>query len=202
MAIRNKKSSLLMWSSGHKFASTALFLLILVAGFFVYQRIALEMNEHAFQQARVTIDTIYADIASRVGKPDNFKRTNDCSRPSQEFEQGPLSCSVDTDFIYGVTDEQAANALFKQIQGVISLHKDLIEPIKPLDNSIKDTLVVNSYYHSAEDYYKTSSMDCSVKYTYSTPREIDLSITDSTKKPLEINIVCSDWAKAQYYPLD
>src|SRR6185437_976480 len=81
-------------------------LIAVVALGFAYHSYSVWANEKQFSQARSAIDTIYADIVNKVGHPDNFKRTNDCSRPSQEFTQGPLSCSVGTDFIYGVDNEQ------------------------------------------------------------------------------------------------
>jgi hypothetical protein len=176
---------------------------LIIVGFLVYQYISTQLNKRDFQQARAAIDTIYADIVARVGQPDNSKRTNDCSRPSEEFTQGPLSCSVGTDFIYGVDNEQQANQLFKQIQAIIAAHPELFKSTKPLSSSITDTLVVNTYYHSAEDYYsRGGNMDCFNKYIYDTPREIDLSVINPSQKPLQINIDCSDWAKAQYYPLE
>ena len=200
MIMANKSARL--WPLRHKLFSVFILIVLVVAGFFVYQRIALELNRQGFKQARSAIDTVYADIVAKVGPPDNSKRVNDCSRPNEEFDQGPLSCSIGTDFIYGVSDQNQANDLFKQIQGVIAQHPSLFHLTQALDTSIKDTLVVNTYYHSAQDYYNTAGMDCSIKYTYDTAREIDLSINDPTKKSFEVNIDCSGWAKAQYYPLN
>ena len=175
----------------------------MVAGFFVYQRIALELNKRGFQQARSAIDAVYANIVAKVGPPDNSKRFNSCNRSHQEFETGPLSCDVETRFIYGVSGLAEGDILFKKIQSSISANEKLLKPTRPLSKSIGGLLVVNTYYYSTNDYFVSPSrMDCIVSYTYNTPRQIDLQINDLTKKPLEISIDCSDWAKAQYYPLD
>ena len=167
----------------------------------MYRSYSIWRNERDFAQARAAIDTVYADIVAKVGQPDNYKRTNNCSRPSQEFGQGPLSCSVGTDFIYGVNDETQANTLFKQIQSVISQHPELLKPTKPLSTSIKDTLVVNDYYHDTQDYYEGGNIACFAKYSFDTPREIDLITANPLKKPMEVNINCVNEAKNQYYPL-
>jgi hypothetical protein len=192
-----------LWPLRYKLFSVLILIVFAVAGFFVYQKIALELNRRGFQQARSAIDTVYGDIVAKVGPPDNSKSINDCSRPSEEFDQGPLSCSVGADFIYGVSDHNQANNLFRQIQGVIAQHPSLFHLAQALDTSIKDTLVVNTYYHSAQDYYKMGDMDCSIKYSYDTPSNTYLSLKGSdSKKAFYVAIGCSDWAKAQYYPLN
>ncbi len=186
-----------------KFIWAASVIVLIIAGYFVYQYVATQINKRDFIQARAAIDAVYVDIVAKVGQPDNSKRTNDCSRPSEEFEQGPLSCSVATDFIYGVDNEEQANQLFKQIQGVIAMHSDQFKPTKPLSGAIADTLVVNTYYHSTLDYYQNAhGLLCVSSYIYDTPREINLSIKNSDKKSFEAGIACSGSAKSQYYSLD
>ena len=189
--------SRIVWPKEHKLLSLLILVVLGVVSFFVYQRVALELNKRDFQQARAAIDKVYADIVTQVGRPDNSKRVNDCSRPDQEFGQGPLSCSVGIDFIYGVNNELDADTLFKKIQAVIGSHGDL-KPTKALDDSIHDTLVVNSYYHSAQDFYSVSDINCSVKYTYDTPRETFLSI-NSNLKTFYVSLGCDGAARASYY---
>ena len=187
----------------HKIISFVILLVLGVIGFLVYSEIALQVNKHDFQQARSAIDTVYADIVHQVGQPDNFRRNNDCSRPNQEFESGPLSCSVNTDFIYGVDNETNANDILAKVEAVISRHSNLLKATLPLSQSIKDSYVANTYYHRSVDYYKTNrGLACEVSYTYDTPGEIDLQIRNSSQKPLEISSGCSGFAEEQYYPLD
>ena len=201
MIMANKSARL--WPLRHKLFSVFILIVLVVAGFFVYQRIALELNRQGFKQARSAIDTVYADIVAKVGPPDNSKRVNDCSRPNEEFEQGPLSCAVNTDFVYEVSDEQQANDMLGQVQGVINQQSSLLQAAKPLSGSIKDTFVARTYYHTTIDYYRTKQkMNCEVSFIYDTPSEIDLQIKNPRGLPLEIGIGCSDFAKAQYYPLN
>jgi hypothetical protein len=193
----------LIWFRKHKTISALLILFILILGLSVYQAVALRTNKHNFEQARVAIDTVYADIVTKVGPPDNYKRTNECSRPNQEFGQGPLSCDVSSEFIYGVEDEQQANNLLKQIQDSTRNHPSLLKPVAPLSSSIPSKFVANTYFHTAVDRYKTASgMGCTVKYAYDTPLETPLKlIRSSNNKTFYVTLGCLDWAKSQYYPL-
>lgn len=187
------------WAKSHKLLALFLFIVLLVVGIFVYERVALELNKRAFARARTAIDTVYADIVAQVGQPDNSKRSSFCSRPNQTFGQGPLSCNVDTSFIYGVANEDQANVYLKKIQIVINNHKNF-KLSKLLSPAITSLPVVNSIYSSATDYYKTAGMECIVSYWYDTPRQINLVIKDQSKKSIEISLGCDDLARAMYYP--
>lgn len=187
------------WARSHKFYSLLLLTVLLVAGIFVYEKVALELNKRAFSQARTTIDTVYADIVAQVGSPDNSKRAAECSASHVIFGQGPISCSVDTDFIYGVSDKSEAIDQFKKIQAVISRNEQF-KPTKTLSLTITDQIVVNSAYHTASDEFSSDGLPCIVNYVYDTPREIFLTINDKSKKPLQIVIGCHGIARAMYYP--
>lgn len=191
----------LTWYRRHKWATLVLTLTFLGVAFWGYQAYSQYNNEKSFKDARAAIDTIYADVIDKVGAPDNYKRTNDCSRPSGVYEDGPLSCSVGTSFIYGLNNQVEANSLFKLIQKTVADHQDLFKPSQPLATGIEDTLVVNTYYHSALDRFNVGGMNCVIKYVFDTDREIDLEVSNPSKKPLQINIGCSDFAKKEYYPL-
>lgn len=185
----------------HKFYSLFLVVVLLVAGIFVYGRIALELNKRAFAHARAAIDTVYADIVKNVGQPDNFKRSSTCSRPNQVYGQGPLSCEVSTTFIYSVLNMSQANIYHKKIQTIVD-KQEVLKLSKPASSGITTGLVVNTYYSDAHDFYRNNGLNCEVSYWYDTPRQIELQIRDKNKKPLEVSITCNDWAKAQYYPSD
>jgi hypothetical protein len=194
-----KNRTPLPWMRTHKLISLFMFIVLLVAGIFVYERIALELNKRAFAHARSAIDTVYADIIKSVGPPDNSKRSSDCSIYENEFVVGPDYCNIDTSFIYGVLDEDEATAQFKKIQTVINQHKNF-KPTRPLSLKITDQTVVNSAYHTASDEFIAAGLPCIVNYVYDTPREIFLSINDSSKKPFQIVIGCNGKTWALYYP--
>jgi hypothetical protein len=168
--------------------------------FFAYQVYEGRVDKRGFQEARRAIDTVYADVVKKVGVPDEYKHTNECSRPSGVYEDGPLSCSVGTSLIYGVSNRSEANRLFRQVQGVIGSHPDLFKPTQPLATSIEDTLIVNTYYHSALDKYTVSGLTCVAKHIYDTEREINLRVQTPTKKPFQVNISCTDFAETEHFP--
>jgi len=188
------------WPWRTKWALLIPFIIALVAGTLIYQAIALRQNRQAFQEARSDIDTIYADIVIQVGKPDNFRRTNSCSRPSQEFEQGPLSCDVSTDFIYGVDNKTQADVLKSQIQHVINQHRDLLSPSAPPVSDIYPILAPGNNTDSSNNYFLTKkNMQCGTKYTYDLPREIGIDLQKNDKKIFGIAFDCSSLARKDYF---
>jgi hypothetical protein len=198
MAMQNKNP--FTWVRSHKVLSIFALVGVIVTVFWAVQAYQKHQNKVAFQQARAAIDTVYADIVAKVGQPAASKQINSCSRHHQEFEEGPLSCAVGTSFIYAIADRNEATQKYKAIQSVIIARPDQFKPIGQLSSAITDELVVNTYYHSAFDHIRThKNMDCAAKYIYDTPREMDL-MTNSLHG-IQTNIICSDWAKQQIYPL-
>jgi hypothetical protein len=202
MALQKTKNlSRLRWPRDHKLISLLVIIALLVGGYFVYEAVVLRMNKHDFEQARAAIDVVYADIVSRVGQPDNYKKINYCARAHQEFTPGSISCDSDTSIIYSVDNENEANSVFKRIQKIINSNSSLLKPTSVPDTSLKDSLVVDSAYHAASDKYRSHGLSCIANYIYDTPREIDLSIKDKDKKPFEVTIGCYGPARQAYYSL-
>jgi cbb3-type cytochrome oxidase subunit 3 len=198
MTTKNKNPFRLV--RNHKFFGLLILLILSVAVFWSVRTYQKHQNKVAFQQARAAIDEIYADIVAKVGQPADSRNENECSRPNQEFTQGPLSCAVGTSFIYAVGDRDEAIQKYKDIQSVIKSRPDLLKPDGPWSTAIGDELVVNTYYHSALDKFKTlSGMQCFNKYVYDTPREMDL--TTNSDHSLQIYMDCSEFARQQLYPL-
>jgi hypothetical protein len=173
--------------------------LIGVIVFRVYEK---QQNQAAFEQARLTIDAIYADVIKEVGPPDDQKRTNSCSKNFQEWGGGEISCDVSGEFIYGVDSQEQATKIYKSVQNIVVNEKNTFKPESPLSTSITDELVVDTYYHSAYDSFKTErGLKCVAKYVYDTPKDSYLK-TPAGKKGLYITIGCFGGAKAPYYKLD
>jgi hypothetical protein len=199
MTTRNKNP--LIWIRCHRFFSLVILLIIFLVGFLGFEAYQSHQNKVAFQQARVAIDQVYGDIVAKVGPPADSRQINTCSRHHQEFEEGPLSCAVGTSFIYAVNDRDDATQKYKAVQNVIKDKPDLLKPDGKFSTSISDELLITTYYHSAYDNLKSKDgMECSSKYVYDTPREMDLTV--SSPHALEIYIVCSDEARKQLYPLN
>jgi hypothetical protein len=183
----------------HKITSLIILVTLLgIAGIFIYQKIALELNKRDFQNARTAIDSVYADIVRQVGPPDNYKKVNQCVREHEELTQGSLFCNIDTTIIYGVKDRVEASSILAKVQGVITNEKQF-KLSGHLSRGIQDRLVTNTYYHTAEDNYRYSNLDCVASYVYDTPGEISLSLQDKNMQPLEISFGCNGPAKQSYY---
>jgi hypothetical protein len=191
------------WPLRHKWIAGLALLLVIIGLSLAYQAYARYSNHKSFIQARQDIDLIYADVVKQVGQPDNYKETNSCSQSYQEFVgYGDISCSIDTEFIYGVVDAAQANSLFKKIQTTINSSEVLTPQSRP-SNAITGEWIVNDYYQTSSDDYKTTrGMVCRVNYIFDTPREIDLKIKNQNAKPIQINMGCWDRAKASWYPLE
>jgi len=197
--IQLKVSNKANWLKQHKWFSLLIIIALLITGVFVYEKIALELNKRAFAHARAAIDTVYADIVAQVGQPDNSKRSNTCSRPNQLYGRGRLSCDISITFIYGLNDLDQASTYLKTIQKIITSQRTF-KATKPLSIAITTGLVADAQYSDAHDYYSNSGISCEASYWYDTPRQIELDIKDGNKKPLEISLSCTDWARSEYYP--
>jgi hypothetical protein len=198
MAARKTKRS-------HRFKWPVCIIMLVVLGVFgfrIYDHFSIAANKRSFQDARTTIDSIYYDAVKQIGPADNAEIGSSCSKTYQEFTgYGDLTCYLNANFIYGVSSESEANSIFKKVQDLVKNNFRSFRPTKTLSASIEDRLVVNSVYHAASDGYSAFGLRCTINYIYDTPREIDLSIKDSSKNPFEITIGCSGPAKQQYYRL-
>jgi len=189
------KVSLLIKS--HRLLFTIFLAALIALGIVGYAQYQKYENKLAFQDAQRSIDSIYEKVISSVGKPDISRRQNSCSRPSQEWTLGPLSCSLNTEFVYAVNDRSEANEIHMKFQKIISSENQLVA--KKLSKEITDELVINTYYHSAFDSYTTlGGLDCAGKYVFDTPQDSFLH-TSNGKKDLYIAIGCTGPAKIAYY---
>jgi hypothetical protein len=182
-------------------AITVTIVLVLIAGLWGYHAVAKWQNKRQFEHARASIDQLYSDIVANVGKPDNHKRTDICSRPNMKFEQGPLSCDVDLSFIYGVENEPEALDKMHKIQNVINSHKDFNSQ-GAVSKLISSSSIGSNLYQGARDTYKYEDLDCVVVFTYDTPSETYLELTNSlSKKTFYISIGCGGYARSEVFPL-
>jgi len=201
LAVGKLKRSL-FWVRTHKLVSLILAIILVVVGFFVYQKVALELNKRAFANARTAIDTVYADIVKEVGQPDNSKSTNECSRSHVAIGDGPLSCSVNTSFIYDVSNRSEADQLMNDAQKVVKKHTNIFKSVPAPPSSIDITPAISDVNNSEVNYYSVAGMFCTIKYVYDTPRESDLVLQNSRDKiPYFVAITCSADARNIFYPL-
>ncbi|PJE65372.1 hypothetical protein COU91_02030 [Candidatus Saccharibacteria bacterium CG10_big_fil_rev_8_21_14_0_10_47_8] len=199
MAKRKTKKKLSWLKNPKNRSQVFLAVLVLLGGsFFAYQNYAKWQDKHKFEQAQTSINELYSEIVAKVGQPDNYKKTNSCSRPNLKFEQGPLSCNVGVDILYGVDNIQAATNIFSTIQnGIVKESSSFVRIADSKDKGSLPSSTVSS------DNYKDSKsgMECTIKYAYDSPFDTFLTLNkESTSKPLFISIGCYASAKKGYYP--
>lgn len=198
MASSKTKKSWLGWVWRHKLLSLLVLVIVAAGAYAGYSHIQTSNNKRNFQNTSKDINNLYINIIKQVGSPDNAEVKSYCSRAHQEFTKGELSCDLNTNLVYPVADQGEANILMKKIQQLIQDRAVDFRP-KYISQSIKNYSVVDATYHTATDDYLSNGLSCVVGYIYDTPREINLSIKDSSKKPFEVTIGCYGPAKQQYY---
>jgi hypothetical protein len=203
MARRKKKSvwqKIFDWLKPRPKISALLFVVLLFLFWLPVHAYRVHAENQKFIQTRAAIDTAYEQIEKNLGQPDNLKRTSSCSKQSKQIFNTKLLCTAGTNLIYGVVSRSQADILVSQIQKIITgtkLFKALSAPAH-----ITDSLVYDTYYHDALDTYRgPHSIGCSVKYSFDTPEETDLSINSSKKLPFEVFMSCSAEAKRAVYPV-
>lgn len=149
--------------------------------------------------SRAAIDSVYTDITKRLGQPDDLRTSNSC------VKQGNINtytlCTVETDFIYGASNQNLANVFLGQIQKVIGAHRNAFKPTRKLSVHLGNALSVEAYTHDATDYYRGPyGSACSVKYSFATPDEVDLSLRDPSLQPFEVFFSCSHKSVRAIYP--
>lgn len=203
MARRKKKNLWLLITNWLKLRSSARYGLAAALIVLIYlgvQAYQVHIDNQKLVQARADIDTVYEQVNTKLGQPANLKRTNNCTRQSAEPFKVQTICAVGTNFIYGVNTRTEANIFMQQIQKVIADSR-LFKPTKKLSATISDNLVYDTYYHDALDSYRgPHSIDCSVKYSFDTPEEVDLSLNNSNQLPFEVFFSCSTKTSHAIYP--
>src|SRR5437868_15522224 len=109
MALQKTKIFSIGWLKGHKIISFFLLIILAVAGIFVYEKVAYEMNKRAFAQAKTAIDSVFADIVRQVGPPDDKKFNLKCHAIREVYGDGPTSCTLTIYFIYPIADKARAD---------------------------------------------------------------------------------------------
>lgn len=163
-----------------------LLLVLLIAGFLLYNYLSVQANKKSFQEARVAIDSIYSSTVSTLGQPDASKHINSC---------GGQQCTVYTSFIYGVSGYNQANKYYKTIQNEISQNPVFI-PTKALSKKI---ITTEKNYSGAQDLYIHKKLSCTAKYLYNTPQAALLNLRNRSMKPFYVEIGCTGPTEHAYY---
>lgn len=158
---------------------------VLIAGFFIYNYMGVQANKKNFQEARSTIDSIYSSTTATLGNPDASKRLSFC---------GGYQCTVDTSFVYSVSDKNQANEYFTKIQSQIKKQSSFVSA-KPLSTSLASL----DGFDIAQDLYSDGKLSCTAKYTYNPPQVTLLKVKSAASKPFYVELGCTGTAKRAFY---
>ena len=202
MPSKTPKQPPLSWIKPHKWLSLLILLLLIIIGFSIYQKISIYNNKRAFEQARTTIDSIYADIVKQVGQPDNHKRVSSCDYASREFGHGPLGCSVYVEFAYSVNNNERATSIVKRSSVILSSDQKItysnLSSVTPFKNISKNPLQRVSISFSKNSYGFT----CTLTSVYSVPYRLSGYLSVANKGDVLSSIIgCEGPAKQAYYKL-
>jgi hypothetical protein len=183
--------------------SMLVLIILLIPSYFIYEKVALELNRRAFIKARQAIDAAYADIIAQLGQPQSYQSKNSCSKGYiNDFEQ-IMSCSVDIDFKYKVASQQESDALDQKIVSIISKSKYLtVAPAPPEKNFV--TLAPGEKPDTSVHYFKSpGAIICTYRHIYGSDEESTSSLNIKlAPNDFYATFGCTGGARHQYYPLD
>lgn len=178
---------------------------VVVGGWYYHDSHSGKASKKDFENAQASIDKVYADIVAKLGPPSNYKKSQSCSRPSQKFSQGPLSCSVDLEFLHSVGSLSEANSKYSSIYTSLKDYTEGVTVVDKPDISLIRTSVGSEIWTSAVTQFKDnkSGMSCSLKTVYDTPHETYLDTTSipNESKALYTIIGCSSLSRNEYFHL-
>src|SRR3989344_2632351 len=96
-----------------------------VGGFVAYQQYSIWADKRKFEQARASIDALYADIVAQAGQPDRVEKSQTCGYANRKYEQGPLSCSVKAHFAFSADNNTQATEIAEKVHQTISVKTDI-----------------------------------------------------------------------------
>ena len=193
----------LSWPKKHKLLAIPLlllaFLLLLVLSYFVYDRVATELNKRAFQQAGIAMVEIYNNVAEEVGDPDDSNGSKSCGGFLGVYGEGPISCYLNTNFIYPIKDKQQADQIRERIQTIVKQRELLIPQSSP--SSSPNLTQAESASAPVTDYFNTKNgIQCTIDYIFDPTFNSRLELKDSiNNKQFYISLSCSGPARAKYF---
>lgn len=147
-------------------------------------------DSRKFHETRSAVDQVYTDVSLRLGQPANLRSQSTCTRTSSNLRSSTF-CKVETDFVYPALNQNQADVLLSKIQAVVARNKSFKLKGKP-SAKLSNRLVFETVYHDALDNYSgPHHIACSIRYSFDTPDEIDLSTGQPGTKPFEAFFVCS-----------
>ncbi len=173
-----------------------LVLLIAFGTYLYHQHNNGKASKEDFEKAQASIDQLYNNIMAKLGPPANYKKTQSCSRPSQKFSQGPLSCSVDKDIFYKIEGPLFAEKANSKVDGAINSSK-LASPgslSEKFTNIDRGTSLQIKYYNLIN-----TPLVCVVKKSYDNPAEFPQNISLTKNINYYVGISCFGESQSNFF---
>ena len=184
----------LSWIRRHKIYSLLILLVLFIVGWFVYEKVATEMNRLAFTSAQQRIDKIYTEATNKISAPNDVKVVSGCSRSQEELKDGPLYCHSTKAFMYGVSDKYGAGIIEATIDEIFKKDNGLVREVNtaPMnDSSISDSSPIYAIYRDKHGL--------EVKTTYVYNPSFDTKLKKERVNNLYIEFSVSGIARQIYY---
>ncbi len=158
----------------------------------------------AYERAQYTraiadLNTLYDEIAAKVGPADEVKESRYCRYSSMKYERGPRSCYIYKYFAYDNQTRARAIALSRQIiqvirqSGVVDFEREKLSQSSFADDRDFTGVIFNVQ----------GIKYCSLAFGYVNPDDIeDMYFTKYEEgKGLGVSLDCSGGDQAEYFPV-
>lgn len=173
-------------------------------GFGLYRDYSVKADKEKFEQAKASIDALYADIVATAGQPDKEERGQTCGYAEFKNSKGPLSCMVRIAFVYPTGNNGEATTIFSNMNRALDLNSNFevtftneleVIPFTALESRTDQKEIGMSILESG------SGIVCSFRLIYAViERDSHYLLLDSGSESISGLIACKDEAKAEHYP--
>ncbi|GEM_PF-3116996 len=175
-----------------------------ILGTFILTNIIIHQVRIAYERAQYTraiadLDTLYDEIAAKVGPADEVKDSRYCRYSSMKYEKGPRSCYVDKYLVYKNQTEVSAIKLSRDITSTILSSTSVeFEKTRPLWASEPNRVDFTSTTFSAGGI-----KGCDAIFAYVNLEEMeDPFFTKYAEgKGLGVRFNCSGGSQTEYFPV-
>jgi hypothetical protein len=192
---KNFQKNPLAQAKQNKWLTLTILVFIIFLALAVHHKIVVAADKKKFEQARMSLESLYSDIVAQVGTPERVERVNSCGYGNREFDRGPLGCSVTLQLTFVLNDSVQASHLASQVDMIASQKS---RTFKSTYSNSSSALPFNgpqidiSGGHDTGGYIDLKSMlSCATN-----------SYFDKSSLLLHTELSCGGSAKAPYYKVN
>lgn len=182
----------------------AILLVIGAIGYGVYRDYSIKADKEKFEQAKASIDALYADIVATTGEPAKVEGGQTCGYAEFKNSKGPLSCMVRIAFVYPAGNNSEATTTFRSMSQALNINSNFkvtftneseVIPFAELESKTEQKEIGMSILEGNSDIV------CSFRLIYADKeRDSHYLMTDTGSENISGLIACKDDAKAEHYP--